>query len=101
MLKPRTLKVLALILVGFGLLALLALAFPDSPAGPLLVGPLLSVYAFHKLGVPGLLEHDGLCGWGWCSPTALGWLLAAAAWLAAAWLVAWGIGSLTARLARR
>ena len=101
MLKPRTLKILALIVVGYGLLALLATLFPDSPVGPVLAGPLLSVYAFHKLGIPGLLENDGLCGWGWCSPTVLGWLLAAAFWLATAWLLAWTIGSLTERLTRR
>ena len=101
MLTPRTLKVLALILVGCGLLALVATLFPESPVNLLLAAPLLSVYAFHKLGIPGLLEHDGLCGWGWCPPTLLGWLLAAVVWLAAAWVLAWGIGSLTRRLARR
>jgi hypothetical protein len=94
MLKPRTLKCLALMLVGFGLLLLLAGIFPDSPAGIVLVGPILSVYVLHKLGVPGLLEHDGFCGWGWCSPTLLGWLVAAALWLAVAWLLAWCIQSL-------
>ena len=32
--------------------------------------PYLSIYIFHRIGIPGLLEHNGLCGWGWCAPTA-------------------------------
>jgi hypothetical protein len=101
MFKPRTLKTLALILAIYGLLLLPALIWPsylDSPAGVLLLIPMLSVYLFHKAGVPGLLEHDGLCGWGWCSPTVFGWLFVAIFWLAVAWLVAWGLSSLSRRL---
>jgi hypothetical protein len=30
--------------------------------------PFISVYAIHSLGIPGLLQHDGACGWGWCAP---------------------------------
>ena len=104
MLKPRTLKLLALILAGYGLLLFPAAIWPsylDSPAGVLLIAPLLSVYMLHGAGVPGLLEHNGLCGWGWCSPTIAGWLSAAALWLGIAWLVAWGIASLTNRLTAR
>jgi len=101
MLKPRTFKILATIIVSYGLLTLLAVLFPQSPTSLLPLVPLLSVYVFHKLGVPGLLEHDGLCGWGWCSPTWLGWLIAAVAFLTAAWLFAWGLGVLTAQEAKR
>lgn len=104
MLKPRTLKFLALILSGYGLLLLAAAIWPtylDSPARVLTLVPLLSVYLFHGAGVPGLLENDGLCGSGWCSPTFVGWLFAAALWLGLTWLVAWGIASLTKRLAAR
>ncbi|MDF3029824.1 MAG: hypothetical protein K0R03_382 [Moraxellaceae bacterium] len=104
MLKPRTLKVLALLLVAYGLLwlfATLTSSHSSSPLDLLLLAPLLSVYAFHRLGVPGLLEHNGLCGWGWCAPTMLGWLFAAAFMLISVWLIAWAIASLTARLAAR
>ena len=102
--KPRTLKILVLILVIYGLLLLPALAWPsylDSPAGLLLLIPALSIYVFHKVGVPGLLEHNGLCGWGWCSTTLFGWLFLAVFWLAVAWLTAWGIASLTSRFTAR
>lgn len=101
MLKRRTLKILVLVVAGYGLLLLPAAIWPsylDSPAGVLLIAPLLSVYVFHRAGVPGLLEHNGLCGWGWCSPTIAGWLLAAALWLGIIWLLAWGITSLTNQL---
>ncbi len=104
MLKPRTLKILLLILAGYGLLLLPAAIWPmylDSPARMLMLVPLLAVYMFHSAGVPGLLENDGLCGWGWCPPTLFGWLFAAALWLGIAWLVAWSIASLTNRLAAR
>jgi len=67
MLKPRTLKLLALIIGGYLLLLLPSAIWPtyfDSAAGYLVLVPYLSVALFHKLGVPGLLEHNGLCGWG-------------------------------------
>lgn len=101
MLQPRTIKIFAFLVFLCLLLMLVASLLPDSPLGAVLVAPLLSVFAMHKLGVPGLLEHDGLCGWGWCSPTVPGWLLAGALWLAAAWALAWVIGRLTDSLARR
>jgi hypothetical protein len=100
MLKPRTLKVLAILLAIYGLLLLPAAIWPnylDSPAGLLTIVPGLSIYLFHHLGVPGLLEHDGLCGWGWCAPTPFGWIFLVFVWLLAAWLVAWAIASLTTR----
>lgn len=100
MLKPRTLKFLALILAGYGLLLLPAVIWPtylDSAARILLVAPWVSVYILHGAGVPGLLEHNGLCGWGWCAPTIAGWLFGAALWAGITWLVAWGIASLTDR----
>jgi hypothetical protein len=101
MFKPRTLKTLALILAIYGLFLLPGLiwsSYLDSPAGVLLLVPMLSVYLFHKAGIPGLLEHDGLCGWGWCSPTVFGWLFVAILWLAAAWLMAWGLASVSGGL---
>ena len=60
MLSPRTLKVLATILLAYGILwlpAAFSSAYVDSPVGLLLIAPLLSVYLLHKIGVPGLLER--------------------------------------------
>lgn len=71
----RTLKVLLIIAGVYGAALLPALVWPkymDSPVGILLDFPYLSVYLFHSLGVPGLLEHTGACGWGWCNPTWFG-----------------------------
>ena len=104
MIKSRTLKILALLLLTYGLLWLLVsqnAAAADSPLALLMALPLFFVYAFHKVGVPGLLEHNGLCGWGWCAPTPLGWLAAAAAVLFGFWLMAWAIAALTARRSAR
>lgn len=98
MLKSRTLRILAVLLVTYGLLIIPIFIWPayaDSPAGLLLLVPSLSIYLFHRAGVPGLLEHNGLCGWGWCAPTPFGWFFLAAFWLAVAWLVAWGIALLS------
>jgi hypothetical protein len=100
MFHPRTLRILAILVVACVLLLLPGQFFPnylDSPIGVLLLLPMLSIYLLHALGVPGLLQHDGLCGWGWCAPTMLGWLVAAACALVPLWLVARGIGSILAR----
>lgn len=78
MLKARTLKFLALLIAGYLLLLLPGAVWPsyfESPASLLVLVPYLSVSFFHRLGVPGVLEHDGACGWGWCSPTPFGWIL--------------------------
>ena len=104
MLKFRTLKFLAVIIVTYGMLVLPGLIWPsylDSPAGMLILVPDLSVYFFHKIGVPGLLEHNGLCGWGWCAPTTFGVVFVVAVWALLAWLLAWGLAELTARLSAR
>ena len=71
MINRRRLKFFAALVALQILLAMPGLFWPkylDSPIGLVLVMPFLSVYLFHKLGVPGLLEHNGLCGWGWCAP---------------------------------
>ena len=104
MLAPRTLKILAVVLVLYGLLALPSFVWPayaDSPAGLFVLVPGLSIYLFHKAGIPGLLEHNGLCGWGWCAPTSFGWVFLVLFWLVAAWLLAWAIASLSSRFAAR
>ena len=103
MLKPRTLKFLAFILGSYLLLVLLGVAWPvyfDSLTSYLLLVPYLSVALFHMFGVPGLLEHNGLCGWGWCSPTVFGWAFAAMFWGLVAWGCAWAIAALTMRFSR-
>lgn len=104
MLNPRTLKILALIVLAYVLLVLPGLVWSpyfDSPAGFLVLVPGLSIYVFHKVGVPGLLEHNGLCGWGWCSPTLFGWVFMVAFWVLVSWLIAWGVAALTSRFAAR
>lgn len=102
MLKPSTLKFLAALLLAYVLLWLPAAwssSYLSSPLGLLLAVPLFSVYAFHQLGFPGLLEHNGMCGWGWCTPTILGWAIGAAVLIIGAWVMAWAIASLISRLA--
>jgi hypothetical protein len=93
----RTLRILAFLLAGYAALVLAGLLGPplESLSGVLLVVPLLSIYLFHRLGIPGLLEHDGYCGWGWCSPTPFGWIFLAVFWAGVAWLLAWAIARLT------
>ena len=100
MLLPRTLKILAALLGGYALLVIPAYWGPSYLAeisGYFVMVPILSIYVFHKLGIPGLLEHHGACGWGMCSPTAFGWAFLGLFCLAVAWLVAWGLARLTAR----
>jgi hypothetical protein len=80
---PRTLKIFVALLA---VCTLLAFFVPQ-----LVLVVFLTPHLFHALGVPGLLEHGGHCGWGWCSPSALGWVLMAVVWLAIAWLAAWGL----------
>ena len=103
MLLPRTFKILLALLGGYMLLALPAYIGPvalQEISGWFALAPVLVVYLLHHWGVPGLLEHGGACGWGWCSPTALGWTVLAAFWLGVAWLAAWGLGKLVARWTR-
>ncbi len=87
----KTLKLMVLIIGIYVLLCLPAYfshRYADSPMGVLMAIPFLSVYLFHAVGIPGLLEHNGACGWGWCAPTVFGWMFIAAVWLLIVWLVA-------------
>jgi hypothetical protein len=98
MFQPRTLKFFAAIVAMFLLLTLPALVWPrylDSPVGIIVAVPYLSIYLFHKIGIPGLLEHNGLCGWGWCAPSTFGWIFLITFWLLIAWLLAWGTSILS------
>lgn len=98
MLHSRTLKILALLLIGYTLLVIPAYhgpAFLESLSTFFVMAPLLSLALFHQLGVPGLLEHNGFCGWGWCPPTVFGWTFLCIVWTGVIWLVAWGLSRLT------
>lgn len=100
MFQPRTLKFLVAIIAFLLLLSAPALVWPDyldSPVGLIVAVPYLSIYLFHTIGIPGLLEHNGLCGWGWCAPTIFGWVFLITFWLLIAWLLAWGLSGLTRR----
>ena len=96
MFQPQTLKFFAAIVAIYLLLSLPGLVWPsylDSPAGLFVAVPYLSIYLFHKIGIPGLLENNGACGWGWCAPTLFGWVFLCAFWLMIGWLLAWGLSS--------
>ena len=72
MLRPRTLKILAALLTGYVLLVIPAYWGPsclEEFSSRFAMMPLFSIYIFHSVGIPGLLEHGGACGWGWCAPT--------------------------------
>lgn len=100
MLKPRTLRILGLILATYVLLLAPGFFWPaylDSPVGVLLLVPMLSVYLFHGLGVPSLLQNNGMCGWGWCPPTWFGWTFLVLVWVMIAWSIARGVAGLTNR----
>lgn len=96
MFSRRTILLLLGLVGVFGLVGLPAVWWPeylDSPAGVVFALPYLSIYLFHSAGVPGLLLHNGACGWGWCPPTRFGWVFLCAVWLVVTWLVAWGLAT--------
>ncbi len=100
MLTYRTLKVFIVLLAGYVVICLPALVWPhylDSPLGIIVAVPYLSVYLFHGIGVPGLLQNNGACGWGWCAPSFFGWVFLGGFWGMALWLIAWGITALGIR----
>lgn len=74
--------------------ALLTDRYLDTPVAIFLLMPFLSVYLFHVIGIPGLLENNGACGWGWCAPTVFGWVFVAAVWLA----LLYGVAALISRM---
>ncbi|CAG0959134.1 hypothetical protein MTYP_00626 [Methylophilaceae bacterium] len=89
------------IVTGYLLLWLPAIFWPDyyldSPFGLIAAMPYLSIYLFHAAGIPGLLQNNGACGWGWCSPTLFGWVLMISFWLLLAWILARLITGLIAK----
>ena len=95
-----TLKNYFLIIFIYIILWLLVNIWPkylDSSLGLIIAFPLLSIYLFNAIGIPGLLQNDGACGWGWCSPTIFGWIFLVTFWLVVVWFIAKGITSLTNR----
>lgn len=83
--------------VLLGISSYLSIPFLETIGGYAVLLPFFSAFLFHNAGVPGVLEHGGHCGWGWCSPTPLGWALIAIVWLAAYASLAWLIARLLSR----
>lgn len=100
MLQTRTLKFLAALVALLLVLLLPGKFWPgylDSPVGIVVAIPYLSIYLFHSIGVPGLLQHNGMCGWGWCPPTVFGWVFLGGFWGIVVWLLAWAAASITSK----
>jgi hypothetical protein len=103
MTRRHRLSIIAAIACGWLLAVLPALVWPgylDSPARLLVLPAYAIAHALHALGLPGVLESGGLCGWGWCAPTPVGWILAGLVLLAALVLVVVAGGRLLARRPR-
>ena len=101
MLKPLTLKFLAAYIAVFILLSLWLYLYPhyvDSPLGIVWAMPYFSIYVFHHIGMPGLLQHDGACGWGWCAPSIFGWGFLGFFWGLIAWLFAWASACIASKV---
>jgi hypothetical protein len=97
---PLTIKLFEALLTACSLIALPAYLGPAwlEPIGSAVVlAAYLSIHLFSHLGVPGLLEQGGHCGWGWCAPTFFGWFFMVALWLAVFWIAAWAIAWLLDR----
>jgi hypothetical protein len=102
--KLRTAKVFVALVSTYVLLSLPAWfgpTFLEGISSVIYMTPILAVYLLHTLGVPGLLEHNGHCGWGLCSPTIFGWTFLAVFWVCVLWFLAWGIARVTLRPDRR
>src|SRR5688500_15662905 len=98
MLTLRTAKIFVGIWIAYALLSLPAWfgpAFLEGISSVIYFTPILTIYLFHWLGIPGLLQHNGHCGWGLCAPTVTGWVVLILFWVGVVWLVAWGIARLT------
>lgn len=55
----------------------------------------IPVYILNSIGIPGLLQNNGHCGWGWCSPTVFGYVVLVIFWVVVVWLFAWFVSNLT------
>jgi hypothetical protein len=103
---PRTLKILATLLIVFALLVFAVYqgegenSLLETLAGFMVLAAYFSLFLFQLAAIPGVLEHGGHCGWAPCSPTPLGYALLAISWLALFWLVAWAAARLSLRWGR-
>jgi len=98
MFQPRTLKFLGAFISIFILLVIPAQIWPqylDSPMGLVVAIPYISIYLFHSIGIPFLLQNNGACGWGWCAPIIFGWVFLGLFWLMVVWLFSAFIANLT------
>ncbi|MBK1875219.1 hypothetical protein FE848_18565 [Marinobacter sp. 1-3A] len=55
----------------------------------------IPAYILNSVGISGLIQNDGYCGWGWCGPTVFGYVVLSAFWVLVAWFIAWLISNLT------
>jgi len=100
MLNRRTVKIFTGLWAAYALLSLPAWvgpAFLQELSSDIYLTPIWAVYIFHYLGVAGLVEHGGACGWSLCAPTAAGWAFLIVFWVGVACCVAWGLARLTLR----
>jgi hypothetical protein len=70
-------------------------AYLNAPYAVLGLAQAIPVYILSGIGIPGLLQNKGLCGWGWCGPTVFGYVVLVMFWVVVAWLIAWLISKLT------
>lgn len=96
--STSVLRVYGLIVGVYAALLLVCRLTSESCFENLTALPLLSIYFLHYVGIPGLLDHDGLCGWGWCAPTIFGWAVFVAVGLLVTWVAAKGVAALAHKL---
>jgi hypothetical protein len=86
-----TLKVFCIVAGLCALLAAPVFFVENYPLAEFAVIPLGLLHMLHKAGVSGLLEMGGLCGWGYCSPTTAGKIIASIITLGILAIVSWAI----------
>jgi ribose/xylose/arabinose/galactoside ABC-type transport system permease subunit len=70
-------------------------AYLTAPYAVLGLAQAIPVYILNGIGIPGLLQNNGHCGWGWCGPTVFGYVVLVIFWVVVVWLIAWFISNLT------
>ncbi len=94
MLKRTTFKILLTLVVLYALLVSIGFysdKYLNTDILRFVTFPFFFVYIFSNIGIPGLLENNGHCGWGLCEPTFFGWSFIFVFWLFILWLVSWGL----------
>jgi hypothetical protein len=102
MFERTTIKVFLLVAVAYAGIWLPYVVWRDNlpsylaaPYAVLWLAQAIPVYILNGIGIPGLLQNNGLCGWGWCAPTVFGYVVLVIFWVVVAWLSAWFISNLT------